>query len=160
MAVKIEGIDKTMAYIRQQAEKRARDYIEVLNRIGLKVVGQIRTGEVSRWDDQTGNLRSSIGYIIVDDGMIVKRGGFEKVDGPKRDQSSPDGSAEGQSFAEELASKYPKGYCLIIVAGMEYAAYVEAIENKTVLAGGKLLAEKLHKELCAKLAAKWDSKTS
>ena len=36
---------------------------------------------------------------------------------------------------------------LIIVAGMNYAAYVEAVEGKTVLASGELYARKALEEV-------------
>ena len=141
-----------MEFVRREADKRVRDYLAVLNRIGLQVVRQIRTGEVSFWHDVTGNLRNSIGYIIIQDGNIVSRNFQNTVSGGTA------GMQAGSSYAEELAAKYPTGYCLIIVAGMDYAAYVEAIESRSVLAGGELLAKRLHKELLAKLQARWDKK--
>ncbi|MBR0291125.1 MAG: hypothetical protein IJQ79_03230 [Bacteroidales bacterium] len=152
MGVKVEGIDSAMAFIEREAKKRVRDYLAVLNRIGLDVVRKIRNGTASYWIDQTGNLRNSIGFIVMEDGRVVNRNFASTVPGGTL------GTKAGESFAEELASKYPKGYCLIIVAGMDYAAYVEAVESRSVLAGGELVAHRLHKELTAKLEARWRSK--
>ena len=125
------------------------DYVKMLNKVGLDTVKAIRTSEVSYWIDQTGNLRSSIGYLIVKDGRIISEN-FELVNG-----RGQEGLAKGRSFADELASQYPSGYALIIVAGMEYAAYVENIESRTVLAGGTILAKQLLQQLIDKYNAKY-----
>lgn len=34
-----------------------------------------------KYNDITGNLRSSLGYVISMDGKIVKEGGFKRIDG-------------------------------------------------------------------------------
>jgi hypothetical protein len=45
-------------------------------------------------------------------------------------------------LCERLASEYASfRFALVIVAGEDYAAYVEAIESKVVLAGGQLYIE-------------------
>lgn len=74
------------------------------------------------YDDQTGNLRSSIGYRIYKDGDIRKEGGFKSV-----------GGGAGIAAAREALDKYElshpvsiEGWTLVIVAGMSYAKYVEA----------------------------------
>ncbi len=82
--------------------------------------------------DWTGNLRSSIGYVVVDDGSI-KAEGFP-------------GTGEGADKARELASKvaaaHPTGIVLIVVAGMSYAKYVSD-KGYDVLDTAKLTAERL-----------------
>lgn len=158
MSIRIEGLENMMAYIEREANKRSKDYLAILKRIGQKTVTAIRTGDASNWNDQTGNLRSSIGYIIVHDGNIVNRSGFKQVNGPKRNKFNVGGSKEGRSYAERLATQFPNGYVLIIVAGMDYAAYVENIEGKAVLAQGKLLAKRLHKELVDKYNARMEQR--
>lgn len=72
--------------------------------------------------DQTGNLRSSIGYIIVYNGNIVETN-FKQA-GKGTDKST--GVAKAQEYAQEIAGEHPRGYVLICVAGMEYAAIVES----------------------------------
>lgn len=84
------------------------------------------------WIDHTGNLRSSVGYVVVYNGSIVKYGGFTGL--------GTEGKGEGKSLAESLASKFHSCYALVVVAGMNYASKVEAIENKCVLASAELLA--------------------
>lgn len=88
------------------------------------------------WIDRTGNLRSSIGYILAHNGTIVTYGGF------KKEYEGGEGTYTGRRFAESLVSKYRTGYALIVVAGMNYAEYVEAMDNKVVLASAELFARK------------------
>lgn len=138
-------------YLAREVEKYQARIIAMLQYVGETVVNRIRTSDISEWDDQTGNLRSSIGYIISLDGVPLKESNFERVDGPKRGTTSDDGTQVGKSFAESLTSLYPKGIALIVVAGMEYASYVERMENKTVLAQGELEAQRLVSQLIEKL---------
>lgn len=94
---------------------------------------------------QTGNLVSSVGYAIVEDGKIIETSSFEAVSGPKGD--GQEGSATGKTYVKELAMRYPKGFALILVAGMHYASYVQEIYHKDVLVSGSLVAEQLVMEL-------------
>lgn len=153
MGVKVSGFGEVIKYVEAQSEKFVNAFIDDLDMVGLKVVSYVRArSKEDSWEDQTGNLRSSIGYVIVRNGTIVKRSGFEKVDGPKRDTATEDGSLIGANYAESLAKQYTKGFALIIVAGMDYASYVEDMENKDVLKGGEFKAE----ELIAKLIADYE----
>ena len=69
------------------------------------------------YTDQTGNLTNSIGYAVVKQGKIVTYGG---------EIQPGDGAEEGLKVAQQMAAKLPNSFSLIIVAGMNYAAYVEA----------------------------------
>lgn len=94
----------------------------LVNYVGTDSVKHAKTYKT--FEDQTGNLVSSIGFVPAKDGKIISLGGFdakatEKGDGAK-------GVEEGRKYAEELAKTFSKGYTLIIVAGMNYAEYVEA----------------------------------
>jgi len=44
-----------------------------------------------------------------------------------------EGAAEGLKVAEQMAAKLPNSFSLIIVAGMNYAAYVEARGYNVIL---------------------------
>lgn len=71
------------------------------------------------YKDQSSNLTSSFGYVVAVDGKIIPPiGGFEVVLGGHQ------GAKDGKAYAKELVSQYNKGIVLIVVAGMEYAAYV------------------------------------
>jgi hypothetical protein len=86
-----------------------------LQRIGETFVTNARLN--GTYKDQTGNLRSSIGYVILKNGEQV----FENFEG-----KTSTGKQTAKSAAQDIASKYPTGYVLIGVAGMEYAAAVES----------------------------------
>lgn len=85
----------------------------------LKYKGELfltRARQSGNYSDRTGNLRASIGYIILQDGKVVDQS-F---------QGKEEGVQKGLAFANEVALDYPKGMVLIGVAGMGYAAAVES----------------------------------
>lgn len=85
-----------------------------LSREGERFVNNARS--VNTYTDRTGNLRSSIGYVVLKDGKQIS-GFFPGGKG--------EGKAQGMRTAAEAAKAHRKGYVLIVVAGMNYAAYVE-----------------------------------
>lgn len=120
--------------------------IHALANLGNECVAEARNrSQEKSWFNHTGNLRSSIGYIVVAHGEIVKISGFETV------LSGSEGTKVGKKLAVELAKNYASGYALIIVAGMHYAEYVEAKDNKSVLASAQLLAHAEFYNLMEKL---------
>ena len=88
--------------------------IWTLAMVGEQFVNDARNTQT--YQDQTGNLRSSIGYIIAKDGIII--------------QENIEGKAEGKAYAKEVANEVLRentsGFVLIGVAGMSYAAAVES----------------------------------
>lgn len=97
--------------------------IMAMNYIGQKFIKLAR--ESGSYSDQTGNLRSSVGYAIFDNGKEVNAV-FEIAD--------KDEGGAGVRSAKNLAKKQvaKTGLCLIVTAGMVYAAAVES-KNYTVL---------------------------
>lgn len=112
------------------------EIIRALSYLGEECVIRIRdrSGEDS-WFDQTHNLRGSIGYAIYDHGKTVIESAFEQI------KTGTQGPIEGRKMIADLASKYAETYALVVVAGMEYADYVEAMNNKDVLASTELWAK-------------------
>ena len=144
MGIKVQmDMRQISEYLKKETEKNLQRTITMLKYVGESVVNQIRRSDISDWTDQTGNLRSSIGYIICLDGKPISMSPFEKVTGPKANEAKEDGTQVGKDYARELASLYPQGIALIVVAGMEYASYVEKRDNKTVLAQGEIEARNL-----------------
>ena len=107
-----------------------------LNYLGLMCVRRIRdrSGEES-WYDQTGNLRSSIGYAIYSYGQKQIESAFDAVVG------GIEGSSKGKKMVSDLASQYSDTYALVVVAAMDYADFVEALESKDVLASTEVWAK-------------------
>ena len=92
---------------------------------GFKYAGEtfIRHARLNReFEDDTGNLQSSIGYIIGKDGKEM----FEAVNGADEYIQEHEGRAEGLRLARAVLKENSNGWVLIGVAGMEYGIYVEA----------------------------------
>lgn len=100
----------------------------LLQRTGEEFVKVARLS--GQYNDKTGNLRSSIGYVIVKDGKILGKD-FKTSDRAGTDKKT--GKLEAEQLAKDLVLTYNTGYVLIAVAGMKYAVYVEAMENKDVV---------------------------
>ena len=130
------------AYLQQQIQRREKAIINAFNYIGISCMNNAR--DAGTYHDVTGNLRSSIGYIIVKDGRIVGGSTFDmKEDGW-------DGKAAGERLLQKQIAKFPHGIVLIVVAGMNYASAVEA-RSLNVLTSAELLAEQLVPQLMLKL---------
>jgi hypothetical protein len=74
--------------------------------------------------DRTKNLRSSIGYMIYKDGAFVKSN--FKTDGSGEDGNGTVGVEVGKKIADEVGKSFSSGYVCVLVAGMDYALYVES----------------------------------
>lgn len=109
--------------------ERAEWMIEgLLKRTGEEFVKIAR--ESGQYTDRTGNLRSSIGYVIARSGTIANKD-FKMSEKAGTDKRT--GVHEGEQLAMDVVKSHTKGYVLVCVAGMKYAAYVEAMENKDVV---------------------------
>ena len=118
-----------------------RQIIESLCRVGEEAVKLAKLIPPERgFRDQTGNLRSSIGYVVVKDGKPVNVS-FGAVKGGHA------GVSEGQRLALQVGSGITEGYALVVVAGMNYAVHVES-KGRDVLTSAEKFAEKeIAKEL-------------
>ena len=119
----------------REAERVERLTIRALSKLGEQCVTKIRDrAGVKSWYDQTGNLRSSVGYVIAHNKNIIQYSTFNQV------KQGSEGVKTGKDLAKELAKRYSNNYVLIVVAGMNYAEFVEAMDNKDVLASTELWA--------------------
>lgn len=117
------------------AKKKA---VKVLKAIGEESVAEAVSS--GNYTDRTGNLRSSIGYVVAEDGNVVEEGGFWNLGGAE-------GPDVGRAKAIDLASG-TSGLALILVAGMDYAQYV-ADKGFNVLDSATTLARQLVSQLSA-----------
>jgi len=129
-------------YLEEQLERFEKLVIYNFSYIGEQCLNEGRS--TNSYLDQTGNLRSSLGYVIAKDGKIVKMSDFKQIKGGK------DGAKNGAEFARQLVGNFPKGIVLIVAAGMNYAAYVSA-KGYNVLDSSELLADKLVPEIMKQL---------
>ncbi len=82
--------------------------INTLEYIGETCLSEARLN--GNYRDRTGNLRNSIGYVVVMDGKIIREAGGDA----------------GRKFARDMAREFPKGLVLIMATGMNYSSYVAA----------------------------------
>lgn len=110
-----------------------------LNYLGMKCIVLART--LDTYKDRTANLRNSIGYVIVRNGKVM--GTQFESQGRGSEWTSEDGEGEkvGKELALSLAKEFTEGFALIVVAGMEYASYVEDVHGLDVLKPAENLAQ-------------------
>lgn len=106
-----QDLDRDFRLARQEYDRKS---IKWLSSLGERVVRYAR--EHGNYTDRTGNLRNSIGYVVIQNGNIVREN-F--------------GNGISQQMARTYALEVGRergGYktYLVWVAGMEYAKYVEA----------------------------------
>ncbi|MEO6134370.1 MAG: hypothetical protein ABIP35_04410 [Ginsengibacter sp.] len=115
--------------------------IERLSFVGEKFLVNARNN--GNYTDQTGNLRSSIGYAIIKDGEFVVtkyNTSTKQKKSKKKNLAAPQERNVTNSLLASIAEKFPKGFVLVGLAGMEYAAYVES-KNKDVITSSAITAE-------------------
>lgn len=111
-------------YYVDRAEERI---YRLLQRAGEEFVKIAR--KKGNYQDRTGNLRSSIGYVIIKDGDILTENYEQSTSGTDKQT----GIREAKRLVSELVSVYSDGWVLVGVAAMPYAVYVEAIDNLDVI---------------------------
>lgn len=127
----INDIDATFKALLAEVD---RQLIESLTRVGEEAVKLAKMIPPERgFKDRTGNLRSSIGYVVLVDGKPVNVA-FAAVKGGHA------GVNEGQRLALQVGSK-TEDYALVVVAGMNYAVHVES-KGRDVLTSAEKFAEK------------------
>lgn len=107
-----------------------------LQRLGEMCLVEARTNK--DYMMQTGALLSSTGYEVFVDGVAI-HSQFDAASGAESNAAEM-GIKSGQSIAETIG-KGTKGIALVVVAGMNYAAYVEA-KGYNVLSSAEHLAER------------------
>lgn len=137
------------AYIDQSIDKALEVIVNTFLYVGESCIREARDN--GSYMDQTGNLRSSIGYVVVVDGQIVRKNVVNLV------KNGTEGTKEAEAFLERLASEHSSGICLIVVAGMNYASYVEG-RGYNVLTSAELLAERLVPQLLEQIGFKVSKK--
>ena len=126
-----------------------------LQRLGEMCLVEARTNK--GYMMQTGALLSSTGYEVFVDGVAI-HSQFDAASGAESNAAET-GIKSGQSIAETIG-KGTKGIALVVVAGMNYAAYVEA-KGYNVLSSAEHLAERELPRMLEKLisnikrAAEW-----
>lgn len=127
MPINVNGIDAVLDEIKQDVQRLRQSIILEMMYTGEEAV-KLQRGSHG-YLDQTGNLTSSIGYMVLDHGHVVTMSNFAQVKarGRGRPKGAKSGSAIGRAAAAALAKKYASDdLALVVVAGMDYASHVEA----------------------------------
>lgn len=122
--IKAEGIQQLQEKLLKMKEAIERRLDMELRQLGEEAVTHAK--EKKGYKDHTANLKNSISYALYKDGELVQQsiGNIPE----------PDATKEGQEQVEDNLVRYatqdgvvaPKGYTLIVVAGMNYGVYVQA----------------------------------
>ena len=158
MGIKLKGgltVDTIKKYLDKCIDIINFEVSQTLSHLGEECVGRIRdrSGEDS-WFDHSGNLRSSVGYRCQVPGYKFKDGKDYIESNFAQVLNGADGSEKGRKMVRDLAAKYETTYSLILVAAMEYADRVEALDNKDVLASTELWVRSVIDERLNKTKAK------
>lgn len=137
MGIEAEFSSKQLDSFMEEVPKIiSQEIIRAFSYLGEQCVKRIRDRSADEsWYDQTGNLRSSIGYAVIEDGRKIIESAFPVI------KNGREGANKGRLLIDELASLYAKTYAMVVVAGMEYAEYVEAMNGKDVLASTEIWAK-------------------
>lgn len=143
----------TANFTKADVKKRIDAFLDVVERQQIKTLQQL--GEMCLIEArnnkgymmQTGALLSSTGYQVFVDGVAI-HSQFDAASGAESEAAAR-GIKTGQTIAEQIG-KETKGVALVVVAGMNYATYVEA-RGKNVLTSAEHLAERELPKMLEKL---------
>ncbi|WP_321437167.1 hypothetical protein [uncultured Bacteroides sp.] len=119
---------------------------------GLSLIGEEcrNNARLNRgYKDQTGNLNSSIGWVVLKDGHPEYEGGL--VSTPSGSEEGAKGQIIGAEMLDKWSSEFKEGYVLLLVAGMNYASFVQngtsRMPGRNVLKSAELIVQGLMDEL-------------
>lgn len=126
----------------EEIEKKQIERLQMLGEMCL-----IEAHEHKGYMMQTGALLSSTGYEVFVDGVAI-HSEFDAASGAESEAATR-GVSKGQAIADSIG-KQTQGVALVVVAGMNYASYVEA-KGYNVLASAEHLAERELPKMLEKL---------
>lgn len=130
LEIKAEGIQQLQEKLLKMKEAVEKRLDMELMQLGEDAVTYAK--DHKGYKDHTANLKNSISYALFKDGQLVRQNIGQIPE--------PDATKEGQGQVEDNLIRFatkdgvvaPKGYTLIVVAGMNYGFYVQA-KGYTVL---------------------------
>ena len=131
-----QDIERTLNKLEGDIREKA---IEFYKYIGENFVNMAR--DKGNYTDRTGNLRSSIGFVIVENGEIL----YEDYQLADKGSDRGTGMQKAKEFAQHMSGQL-EGIGLIGFAGMEYAAAVENRDGYDVIDGSTPAIQKLMRE--------------
>lgn len=141
----LKGTDKVEQTVLQYVANVEERIINLLEYAGEKAIAYAKT--LDTYKDQTGNLRSSIGYVIYKNGQLALRSAFEQVPAKNnKNNVELNGGEVGLALAQKVAQQETAPFVLVFVAGMNYAAAVER-RGYDVIEGASIEASEVAKRL-------------
>lgn len=123
------------AFLQKASDKLQSNILNALSKLGDECVARVRNRPNSEsWIDRTGNLRSSIGFAVYEHGRTFIQSSFPVV------LNGAEGSMKAKKMIADMAKEYSRVYALVVIAAMDYAEDVEAIESKDVLESTRIWA--------------------
>lgn len=120
---KAEGLEKLQRKLLERKERLERVLDMKLMQLAEEAVSHAKHNK--GYKDRTANLKNSISFALFYNGKLVRM----NVGQIPKPEESPQGQQGVQNALETYSNEpdvvAPKGYSLVIVAGMEYGAYVE-----------------------------------
>lgn len=116
-----KAIEKALNDVIKINEKKA---LQALGFVAEKTINLARSGK--NYEDQTGNLKGSTGYVINEGSKLTKQD-FGGSGG-----AGADGKKIGLSVAKEASNAKKDEIQLVITAGMEYAEQLETKEYQVL----------------------------
>jgi hypothetical protein len=130
MALFLKNKVELNTYLRAQSQVIEKSMIYRLEYLVAQLVNHAKLS--AGYEDQTSNLKSSIGGVLLKDRKPITYTGFVNQG------NATDGENKGVDFMSKVSQSQPNGYVIVLVAGMEYATYVEDYHNKNVLKKSEL----------------------
>ena len=139
-------ISSITGHFNEGLQYRQRVIANVFCYVGELCITEARNG--GTYTDQTGNLRSSIGYAVLMNGQVIQSDCVDKV------KLGYEGVSAGLKYLQSRIKKAQKtGIILVVTAGMNYAEYVEA-KGYVVLKSAELKSTEIVKRLLTSLGFK------
>lgn len=112
-------IGKLFAGVRAKDDIITDSVLDALQMACLEITNNAKA--LNTYKDQTHYLRSSIGFVVFDHGEKITES-FGSTGG----EAGSAGVEAGREIAEEAAKQYTNEIVAVIVAGADYALYVES----------------------------------
>lgn len=94
------------------------------------------------YKDRTGNLRSSVGFSVAENGNVVSSSDFSQMPPKEQTVAELNGGEVGKAKALEIIKESPNhDFILVLVAGMNYAEFVQRLYSLDVLQGASMIME-------------------
>lgn len=121
--LRIKGLEALQRKLLQKKENLINVLDMRLTQLAVEAVTYSK--EHKGYKDRTANLKNSISFALFYNGELINThiGKLEKPDEVEGGQAQVKSNLEG--YANQPGVVSPKGYTLIIVAGMNYGAHVE-----------------------------------